>query len=44
MFNTNCLNGMRAQIHFQTCWDGKNLYKPDNSHVAYLSGIDDGVW
>ncbi|QIW99016.1 hypothetical protein AMS68_004534 [Peltaster fructicola] len=43
MFNTTCANGMRAQVHFQTCWDGVNLYKPDQSHVAYLSQIDDGV-
>lgn len=39
---TDCPNGMRAQIHFQSCWDGVNLYKSDNSHVAYLSGIDNG--
>lgn len=40
MFNTTCGNGLRAQIHFQSCWDGKNLYKTDNSHVAYQSGIN----
>ncbi|KAI7652069.1 WSC-domain-containing protein [Hortaea werneckii] len=34
---------MRAQIAFQSCWDGENLYKTDNSHVAYLSGIDNGI-
>ena len=34
---------MRAQINFQSCWDGVNLYLPDQSHVAYLSGIDNGV-
>ncbi len=39
---TSCENGLRAQIHFQSCWDGVNLYKPDQSHVAYLSGIDNG--
>ena len=43
MFNTTCANGMRAQIHFQSCWDGVHLYKSDNTHVAYLSQIDDGV-
>ncbi|MCJ1478593.1 hypothetical protein MMC13_007274 [Lambiella insularis] len=41
--NTDCANGLRAQIHFQTCWDGINLYKSDNSHVAYMSDMDDGV-
>ena len=43
MFDTNCANGLRAQIHFQSCWNGIDLYKPDNSHVAYLSQIDSGV-
>jgi hypothetical protein len=43
MVNTHCSNGMRAQIHFQSCWDGVNLYKTDNSHVAYLSQIDNGA-
>ncbi|KAG9688704.1 WSC-domain-containing protein, partial [Aureobasidium melanogenum] len=26
-----------------TCWNGKDLYKPDNSHVAHMSQIDNGV-
>jgi Domain of unknown function (DUF1996)/WSC domain len=41
--NTDCFAGLRAQIHFQSCWDGVNLYKSDNSHVAYMSQIDNGV-
>ncbi|KIW47070.1 uncharacterized protein PV06_02678 [Exophiala oligosperma] len=40
---TSCDSGLRAQIHFQSCWDGVNLYKSDQSHVAYLSGMDNGV-
>lgn len=40
---TICINGLRAQIHFQTCWNGKDLYKADNSHVAHMSLIDNGV-
>ncbi|KAK3048103.1 hypothetical protein LTS18_013004, partial [Coniosporium uncinatum] len=43
MWNMQCSNGLRAQVHFQTCWDGVNLYKDDQSHVAYMSGIDNGV-
>ncbi|KAK5166109.1 uncharacterized protein LTR77_008370 [Saxophila tyrrhenica] len=43
MFNTTCANGMRAQIAFQSCWNGKELYKADNSHVAYLNDIDNGI-
>ncbi|TKA70234.1 hypothetical protein B0A55_06883 [Friedmanniomyces simplex] len=44
IFNaTSCVNGLRGQIVFQACWDGINLYKSDNSHVAYLSGIDNGI-
>ena len=41
--NLTCPHGFRAQVHFQSCWDGKNLYSPDQSHVAYLSQIDNGV-
>ncbi|KIW13478.1 hypothetical protein PV08_08666 [Exophiala spinifera] len=41
--NTNCPDGLRAQIQFQSCWDGVNLYKPDQSHVAYMSQIDNGI-
>ncbi|KKY25296.1 putative wsc domain-containing protein [Phaeomoniella chlamydospora] len=39
----DCPAGMRAQIQFQSCWDGVNLYKNDQSHVAYMSQIDNGV-
>jgi hypothetical protein len=38
-----CISGLRAQIHFQTCWNGKDLYKADNSHVSHMSQIDNGV-
>ncbi|KAK3062360.1 hypothetical protein LTS18_004206 [Coniosporium uncinatum] len=41
--NFDCKNGLRGQIHFQSCWDGVNLYKSDQSHVEYLSQIDNGV-
>ncbi|KIW78442.1 hypothetical protein Z517_08278 [Fonsecaea pedrosoi CBS 271.37] len=43
MFRSDCVNGMRAQINFQSCWDGVNLYLENSAHVAYLSGIDYGV-
>lgn len=43
MVNTDCKNGLRTQIQFQSCWNGKDLYKPDNSHVEYMSGLDNGV-
>lgn len=41
--NVTCPQGLRAQIQMQSCWDGVNTYKPDQSHVAYLSRIDNGV-
>ncbi|KAL2423947.1 hypothetical protein ABEF95_010356 [Exophiala dermatitidis] len=41
--STDCPQGLRAQIQFQSCWDGVNLYKSDQSHVAYMSQIDNGV-
>lgn len=40
---TDCPQGLRAQIHFQSCWDGNNTYKADQSHVAYLDRIDNGA-
>ncbi|RDL40252.1 Uncharacterized protein BP5553_00231 [Venustampulla echinocandica] len=31
-----CLGGIRSNIHFPTCWDGKNLDSPNHQdHVAY---------
>lgn len=42
MWRTDCDNGMRAQIQFQSCWDGRD-YQADMSHVAYMSQIDNGV-
>ena len=43
LWRTQCKNGLRAQIHFQSCWDGQNLYKQDQSHVAYMSDLDNGL-
>ena len=40
---TDCPQGLRAQIHFPSCWDNQNLYKADQSHVAYLDRIDNGA-
>ncbi|GAA5869831.1 hypothetical protein JCM16303_001811 [Sporobolomyces ruberrimus] len=38
----NCPNGLRGEIRFPSCWDGVNLYKPDQSHVAYPKGGETG--
>lgn len=39
---TTCLNGIRAQINFPSCWNGKDTDSPDHkSHVAFLSGGPD---
>lgn len=43
MTNMNCPDGFRAQIQMQSCWDGVNLYLSDQSHVAHLSQIDNGI-
>lgn len=40
--STDCDAGLRGQIHFQSCWNGVDLYKSDQSHVAYMSDIDNG--
>ncbi|KAF4554906.1 Hypothetical protein D9617_3g019750 [Elsinoe fawcettii] len=32
----NCPNGVRAQVFFPSCWDGKNTDSPDHkSHMSY---------
>lgn len=42
--DANCINGVRAEIIFPSCWDGKNLDSADHkSHVAFPSLIQDGV-
>ncbi|KAK7999233.1 WSC domain-containing protein [Apiospora marii] len=39
----NCPAGLRTQLIFPSCWDGKNLDSPDHrSHMAYPSGVDTG--
>jgi len=42
---TLCPNGIRAQINFPSCWDGKNVDSTDHkSHVDFLSdGPDSGT-
>ncbi|KAF9654023.1 hypothetical protein BDM02DRAFT_1154676 [Thelephora ganbajun] len=38
----SCPNGVRAQLNFQSCWDGKNVDSPDHkSHVSYRAGGPD---
>eukprot|EP01111_Echinosteliopsis_oligospora_P019213 TRINITY_DN916_c0_g1_i1.p1 TRINITY_DN916_c0_g1~~TRINITY_DN916_c0_g1_i1.p1 ORF type:complete len:568 (-),score=115.52 TRINITY_DN916_c0_g1_i1:44-1747(-) len=38
-----CDNGLRAQVWFPMCWDGKNLDSADHfSHMAYPIGRPDG--
>ena len=38
--NYNCPGGLRAQVFFPACWDGKNLDSPDHkSHM--VSDLDD---
>ncbi|KAK2615133.1 hypothetical protein N8I77_001909 [Diaporthe amygdali] len=39
----DCINGLRAQIHFPTCWNGVDLYKVDGSHVTHMNQIDNGA-
>ena len=39
---TNCDNGLRAQVFFPSCWDGENLDSHDHrSHMAYP--VDDAT-
>jgi hypothetical protein len=37
--NKNCRDGLRAQVFFPSCWDGKNVDSADHkSHVSYPLG------
>jgi hypothetical protein len=41
--DANCKNGVRFEIMFGSCWDGKNLDSPDHkSHVAYPDLVMNG--
>jgi hypothetical protein len=41
--NFKCPNGLRGQVNFPMCWDGKNLDSSDHkSHVAYATALDGG--
>jgi hypothetical protein len=40
----DCKDGLRAEVFFPSCWNGKDSDSPDHrSHVAYPSTVDDGV-
>lgn len=42
--NFKCPHGLRGQVNFPMCWDGKDLDSPDHkSHVAYAEGLDGGA-
>lgn len=34
-FEDPCLGGIKFDLSFPSCWDGVNLYKSDQSHMAY---------
>ncbi|KAH7030703.1 uncharacterized protein B0I36DRAFT_288299 [Microdochium trichocladiopsis] len=41
--NKNCPGGLRSQIVFPSCWNGKDLDSPNHqSHMAYPSLMDNG--
>ncbi|KAI9678071.1 MAG: hypothetical protein M1817_006015 [Caeruleum heppii] len=41
--NRNCPSGLRAQIYFPSCWNGKDLDSPDHrSHMSYPSKYNGG--
>ncbi|ORY75303.1 hypothetical protein BCR35DRAFT_292930 [Leucosporidium creatinivorum] len=39
----NCPNGLRGELRFPSCWDGKNVDSSDHfSHMAYPTGGESG--
>ncbi|KAJ9098763.1 hypothetical protein QFC21_004411 [Naganishia friedmannii] len=42
-FDDPCVGGIKFDLTFPSCWDGVNLYKNDQSHMAYpTQSIRDG--
>lgn len=37
-FPKACLE-MKTELKFPSCWDGKNLWKDDMSHMAYAEKV-----
>lgn len=41
--DANCLNGLRLELMFPSCWNGKDLDSPDHkSHMAYPNLVMSG--
>lgn len=41
--NLSCKDGLRAEVFFPSCWNGKDLDSPDHKgHMRYPSLMDDG--
>lgn len=41
--DSNCLDGIRAELMFPSCWNGQDLDSPDHhSHVQYRERLRDG--
>ena len=42
--DANCLDGLRLELMFPSCWNGRDPVSPDHkSHVAFRSLVMDGV-
>ena len=42
--NEHCAEGLRLELMFPSCWDGRNVDSRDHrSHVAYPSLVQDGI-
>lgn len=43
VYTERCINGLRMQVYFPQCWNGKDIDTPDHhSHVAYPDRYDGG--
>jgi hypothetical protein len=36
-FNSNCPFGMKSNMYYQNCWNGKDLWLPGNAHMSYTA-------
>ena len=34
-FDMDCPNGLKTNLYYQSCWNGKDLWLPGNAHMSY---------
>lgn len=37
-FDMTCPNGLKTNMYYENCWNGKDLWLPGNAHMSYPTG------